>query len=123
MKQMFRGVRGAITIEENNEAEIVQATKRLMQEVISSNNIQPEDVASVLISATEDIDAVFPARALRLIEGWTYVPVMCMREIPVADSLKKCIRVMLHINTDKSQQEIHHIYLEKAVVLRPDLKS
>ena len=120
---MFRGVRGAITIEENNEAEIVQATKRLMQEVISSNNIQPEDVASVLISATEDIDAVFPARALRLIEGWTYVPVMCMREIPVADSLKKCIRVMLHINTDKSQQEIHHIYLEKAVVLRPDLKS
>lgn len=123
MKQMFRGVRGAITIEENNEAEIVQATKRLMQEVISSNNIQPEDVASVLISATEDIDAVFPARALRLIEGWTFVPVMCMREIPVADSLKKCIRVMLHINTDKSQQEIHHIYLEKAVVLRPDLKS
>lgn len=120
---MLRGVRGAITIEENTESEIVHATERLMNEVIASNDIRPEDVASVFISVTEDIDAVFPARALRLIEGWTFVPVMCMREIPVVDSLKKCIRVMLHINTEKGQKEIHHVYLERAVVLRSDLKA
>lgn len=120
---MLRGVRGAITIEENTEAAIVEATKGMMDELISSNRIEADKVASVFISVTEEIDAAFPAKALRLLEGWTYVPVMCMREIPVVSSLEKCIRVMVHVNTDKKQEDIHHVYLEKAIVLRPDLKA
>lgn len=120
---MIRGVRGAITIEENVEAEIVDATERLMRELVAENEIVAEDVASIFISVTEDIDAVFPARALRRLDGWKHVPVMCMREIPVTNSLKKCIRVMAHVNTTRSQADIKHIYLEKAVVLRPDLQS
>lgn len=120
---MIRGVRGAITVNQNNEAEIMAATERVVKQMILENEISPDDVASVFISVTEDLSAVFPAKAVRLIDGWNYVPVMCMQEIPVPNSLRKCIRVMMHVNTEKVQQEINHIYLEGAEVLRPDLSK
>jgi chorismate mutase len=118
---VIRGVRGAITVHENNEGEIVSATQRLAREVIKENRINPESVASVFISVTEDVTAGFPAKALRSIEGWSLVPVMCMQEIPVPGSLSKCIRIMFHVNTDARQEDVKHIYLEGAKVLRPDL--
>ena len=118
---MIRGVRGAITVKQNEEDEIIQATKRLLDEMIDQNDIKAEDVAQVLISTTEDLDAVFPAKALRLLDDWIYVPVMCMQEIPVQGAIKKCIRVMMTVNTNKSQKEVNHIYLEEAQKLRPDL--
>lgn len=118
---MLRGLRGAITVEENEEQQIVEATERVIRELIAMNEIDAEKVASVFISVTADIDAAFPAKALRRLEDWTYVPVMCMREIPVENSLKQCIRVMVHLNTEKAQKEMKHVYLEKAIVLRPDL--
>jgi chorismate mutase len=119
--EVIRGVRGATTVENDNEMEIIYATEKLLEEMIEKNDINPENVASVLISVTEDITAAFPAKALRKFEGWSYVPVMCMREIPVPQALKLCIRIMLHLNTTKSQKEIEHTYLEGATVLRPDL--
>jgi chorismate mutase len=91
--------------------------------MIVENDIAPEDVASVFISVTDDITEAFPAKVLRSLDGWSYVPVMCMKEITVSNALEKCIRVMMHVNTAKSQAEINHIYLENAVVLRPDLAS
>jgi chorismate mutase len=118
---MIRGVRGAITINQNNEEEIVEAAERLLREAISANNITPNDVASIFISATDDINAAFPAKALRNIDGWTHVPVMCMKELLVSDSLQMCIRFMIHINTELAQEDIKHIYLEGAKQLRPDL--
>lgn len=118
---MTRGVRGATTVHENSEHDMVERTEELLREMIDQNGIIAEDVCSVIISVTEDLSATFPAKALRRIEGWTYVPVMCVREIPVPNSLAKCIRIMLHWNTDKSQKEVHHVYLEKAMILRPDL--
>ena len=118
---MFRGVRGAITVKENNEQVIFQATDRLIEKIIHDNQIEPEQVASVFISVTDDITEAFPAKVIRSMEGWSYVPVMCMKEITVRSALEKCIRVMMHINTSKSQQEINHVYLEDAVTLRPDL--
>jgi chorismate mutase len=118
---VFRGIRGAITVKENNEAEILHATERLLNKIIEDNELEAEQVASAFISVTDDITEAFPARALRSLDGWSYVPVMCMKEITVRSSLKKCIRVMLHVNTTKSQQEIKHVYLEGAVSLRPDL--
>ncbi|GLB57989.1 chorismate mutase [Cytobacillus sp. NCCP-133] len=120
---MIRGVRGAVTVEENNENEMIEATGILVKKMIQENNIEAEDVASVFISVTEELTAGFPAKALRTIEGWTYVPVMCMREIPVEGSLPMCIRVMMHVNTDSTQQNITHIYLRDAIQLRPDLKA
>ncbi|WP_394232779.1 chorismate mutase [Niallia oryzisoli] len=120
---MIRGVRGAITVQVNTEKEIMQATDRLLHSMIVENEIAPEDVASVFISVTDDITEAFPAKVLRSLDGWSYVPVMCMKEITVSNALEKCIRVMIHVNTVKSQQEINHIYLENAVVLRPDLAN
>ncbi|KAB7708911.1 chorismate mutase [Bacillus aerolatus] len=120
---MIRGIRGAITVTENTEKEMIDSTDRLIREMVQQNDIQPEDVCSVFISVTDDINAAFPAKALRRLEGWEYVPVMCMNEISVPGSLRQCIRVMMHVNTKVSQQEIHHIYLEEAVRLRPDLQK
>ncbi len=118
---MIRGIRGAITVTSNSEEEIISATEELMKELIEGNNLLPEQVASVFISTTEDLNAAFPARALRKFPGWTYVPVMCMRELPVPNALPMCIRIMMHVNTSVTQEEIAHVYLQGATVLRPDL--
>ena len=120
---MTRGVRGAVTVTANTEAEILAKTEELVREMISVNEISAETVCSVIISVTDDLDAVFPAKALRNLDGWTFVPVMCVREIPVPGSLRQCVRVMLHWNTDKGQREIQHVYQGGATVLRPDLQS
>jgi chorismate mutase len=118
---MIRGIRGATTVTNNDASEIVDATEELLREMIRANDVKASDVASVLISVTDDLTAAFPAQALRRIEGWTYVPVMCMREIPVPGSLPRCIRVMMTAETPKAQEEVVHIYLRNAVQLRPDL--
>ena len=118
---MIRGVRGAITVSENNEAEIVAATEKLLKYMVQENNIIADTVASVFISVTEELTATFPAKALRMLEGWTFVPVMCMKEIPVPGSLKSCIRIMMHVNTNQNQADISHIYLDGAQGLRPDI--
>ncbi|MCM2531829.1 chorismate mutase [Neobacillus pocheonensis] len=120
---MIRGVRGATTVGENSEEEILSATEELVAKMIEENHILPDSVASVFISTTEDISATFPAKVLRKFEGWTYVPVMCMREMQVPNSLKLCIRIMIHMNSGKSQEEIFHVYLRGAKVLRPDLEN
>lgn len=118
---MVRGIRGAITVNEDHATEIISATDRLLREMIASNTIEAQSVAQILISVTSDITAAFPAAAVRNIDGWSYVPVMCMQEIPVQNSLEKCIRVMMTVNTSANQQDIKHVYLENARVLRPDL--
>jgi chorismate mutase len=120
---VIRGVRGAVTVDKNSESEILEATEMLIRQMIQENKINSEDVASVFISVTEELTAAFPAKAMRSIEGWTYVPVMCMREIPVEGSLRNCIRVMMHVNIDVPQENICHIYLREAIQLRPDLKT
>ncbi|WP_144511339.1 chorismate mutase [Bacillus sp. FJAT-22090] len=118
---MIRGVRGATTVEADINEEVLQETARLVQEMANANNISPEDIASVIISTTPDITSAFPARAVRSLSGWTYVPVMCTHEMNVPNGLEKCIRLLMHVNTVKGQQEIQHIYLNNAVQLRPDL--
>lgn len=118
---MSRGVRGATTVIENKETEIIENTIMLVEDMINQNNIHAEDVSHVFISVTKDLNATFPAKALRKIPGWKYVPVMCMAEIEVPNSLEKCIRIMMVVNTAKSQKDIKHIYHNNAVQLRPDL--
>ena len=118
---MMRGIRGATTVRENDANEIIQETKRMIEEMAVKNEIKPEAIASVLISVTKDLDATFPAKALRLIDGWKYVPVMCMPEIEVPGSLPQCIRVMMTVNTNLNQKDVQHVYLNDAVQLRPDL--
>lgn len=118
-----RGIRGASTVKHNEETEILQATAELLEEIVARNDIDPRDIGSVFITVTHDLDATFPARAIRGLTGWELVPLMCSVEIPVKNSLPRCIRLMVLINTDKSQDEIVHVYLNDAKQLRPDLLS
>lgn len=120
---MIRGIRGATTVTKNDSAEIISATEKLLTEMIDKNHIEAHAVANVFISVTDELSADFPAKALRALDGWTYVPVMCMREIPVPHALERCIRIMVNLNTNKDQNEIQHVYLNDAVQLRPDLTN
>lgn len=115
-----RGIRGAITVERNSAEEIVSATRELLAAIIKENDLDPEAIASAFFTVTADLDAEFPASAAREM-GWKYVPLLCATEIDVPGRLGKCIRVMVHVNTEKSQRELKHIYLRNAVRLRVDL--
>ena len=117
-----RGIRGATTVEHNSREEILAATTELLQLLISRNELRAEDVASVIFTVTEDLDAEFPALAARYL-GWTEVALICTREIPVPGSLGKCIRILLHVNTTRSAAEIQHVYIRGAVNLRPTLNE
>lgn len=113
-----RGIRGATTVAANERGAIVSATREMLELIVRLNKIFPEDVASVWFTTTPDLDAEFPAFAAREI-GWTDVPLICAREIPVAGALERCVRVLIHWNTDRSQAEIRHVFLHGARALRP----
>jgi len=118
-----RGIRGATTVTRNEETEILQETAVLLKEIVARNEIEPEDICSVWITMTADLDATFPARAIRVLKGWELVPLMCSTEIPVKGSLPMCIRFLIQVNTNKSQREMKHVYLNEAKSLRPDLAA
>lgn len=118
---MMRGIRGAITVSADLPDEILKETTALVKEMVEQNGIEPDNVASVIISTTHDISSAFPAKAVRSMEGWTYVPVMCTHEMAVPGSLPLCVRVMMHVNTSQAQEEVQHIYMNEAMKLRPDL--
>ena len=118
---MTRGFRGVTTVTENKANEILYETAKLVKEMVRVNEIRPDDISHVFFSVTDDLNASFPAKAARELEGWTHVPVMCMREIDVPNSLPKCIRVMLVAATTLKQHEVTHIFLNDAIKLRPDL--
>ncbi len=114
------GVRGATTVADNSRAAILEATSGLLTEIITVNHITLEDVASAIFTATPDLDAAYPAAAAREL-GWTQTPLLCMQEMQVAGSLRRCIRVLIHWNTEQTPGEIQHVYLRGAQALRPDL--
>ena len=120
--KFFRGIRGAITVERNEAAEIAAATRELIETIIKENSLDTEDIASAIFTVTSDLNAGFPATAVREM-GWRYIPLLCANEINVPGSLGRCIRVLIHVNTAKSQKEIKHVYLKGAAVLREDLSS
>ena len=114
-----RGVRGATTAADNSPEEILEATRQLLALMIRQNGIKPEDVCSAILSTTTDLDAEFPALAARQL-GWIDVALMCVHELDVPGSLRHCIRVLLHWNTDKEPDKIVHVYIKDAAHLRPD---
>lgn len=118
---ILKGIRGATTAEDNNEKEILNKTKELLLEIIERNTIKKENIASIFFTMTDDLDSEFPALAARQM-GWTDVPLLCAREIKVKDSLKQCIRVLIHYNTNKGFQA-EHVYLHEAKTLRKDLNK
>jgi chorismate mutase len=117
----IRGIRGATTVTADEPELILQATRELLEGILEGNEgMQPEDVASAIFTVTDDLASTFPAQAARAM-GWSLVPMLCAREIPVPGSLPRVIRVLVHWNTELAQNEITHVYLRDAVKLRPDL--
>ena len=118
-----RGIRGAISVDADDPALIRAAARELMEEILRRNAITEfDDVISAVFTTTEDLVSAFPAEAARLM-GMNQVPLLCATEIPVTGSMPRCIRVLLHINSDRRPKEIEHVYLRDAQKLRPDLKS
>ena len=117
---VVRGIRGATTVERDDGEAIVSATEELLQAIVERNGIRPDQIASALFTVTPDLTAEFPAAAARRI-GWTRVPLLNFTEIDVPGRLGRCVRVLIHVNTARNQDEIVHVYLREAVSLRPDL--
>lgn len=114
-----RGVRGATTAEANTREAILSATRELLERIIVRNEVHEEDVASVFFTVSDDLDAEYPALAARQL-GWVDAALLCAREIPVrGQTVARCVRVLLHVNTDRTAKEIRHVYLRGAVALRP----
>ncbi len=118
----IRGIRGATTVEENSEPAVLDATRELLQRLAQDNNVEPDEIAAILFTCTPDLTAAFPAEAARKLQ-WTNVPLLSATEIGVPDSLPMCIRVLILWNTARSQEEIEHVYLQRATALRPDLRA
>jgi chorismate mutase len=117
----IRGIRGAITVQQDTPEEIRQATRRLLKALVDANpSLASDDIASAFFTVSQDLVSEYPAHGAREL-GWTQVPLMCACEIPVTTGMPRCIRVLVHWNTELPQSEIQHVYLEEARKLRPDL--
>ena len=120
---LSRGIRGAITVGANTKEEIQSATIELLEEMLLKNEVKTQDISFAIFTLTSDLNADFPAKYARLDCGFNKVPMMCYQELDVENSLKMCLRVLLNVNTNKTQDEIKHIYLKGATILRGDLKN
>ncbi len=119
-----RGIRGAITVDNNSVNSLEHAVVELITEIQSRNNFKVNDISHVIFTLTDDINCVYPAKIARdNFPDWKYVPMMCMPEMKIIPSLNKCLRVLVVINTNIAQQEINHIYLKGASILRKDLNK
>jgi chorismate mutase len=118
--RLLRGVRGATTAEDNKAAEIIKKVEELLKVLVELNNIQIDDIGAVIFSSTPDLNTAFPAAGARAI-GWSDVPLFGTQEIDNPAGPPFCIRVLILWNTDKAKDEIKHVYLHGASVLRQDI--
>ena len=119
----LRGIRGAITVDENSREKIWQAARRLVTKILSSNKLRGEDVGAMIFSSTQDLTAAFPSTGVRQLNGLRLVPLFDTLEPAIENSLPLCIRVLILADIDKKQSEVCHVYLEGAKNLRPDLET
>ena len=117
----IRGLRGATTVKSNTREEITSAVIELMETIETRNQLVIEQIVSVTFSVTRDLDAIFPAAIARQRHGWEDVPLIDLQHMYVKNSLQKCIRVLIHLNTPLPKSQLHHVYLSEAANLRPDL--
>ncbi|MCD7879167.1 MAG: chorismate mutase [Candidatus Gastranaerophilales bacterium] len=117
-----RGIRGAITIEANNEQCVRSGVKEIISEIKKQNSFKDEDISYVIFTLTGDIDCVYPAKIAREeFLDWKYVPMLCTNELRIENSISKCLRILIVINTNLEQNRIKHVYLKGAAELRKDL--
>lgn len=118
-----RGIRGATSASGNTRDAILQVTRELLAEMLRTNGIADfDEIVSIVLTTTPDLTATYPAEAAREM-GMNFVPLLCASEIAVPGRLPLCVRVLMHVNTDKSPREMVHVYLREAKTLRPDMQS
>ena len=120
MPSTVRAVRGATTVDEDTPAAITERVVALLRQILERNGLVEDDIISILFTATGDIVSTFPATAARSM-GLGAVPLICARELSIEGAVDHCIRVMLHVTTARTRDQIHHVYLEGAQGLRDDL--
>jgi chorismate mutase len=120
MPPTVRAIRGATTVDRDDPEDITERVVALLQRILERNGLVEDDIISILFTATEDIVSTFPATAARSM-GLGAVPLICARELAITGSVPRCIRVMLHVTSERSRDQIHHVYLEGAQGLRDDL--
>jgi chorismate mutase len=117
-----RGLRGATTVDADTEEQITERVLALLDEMFARNDLAHDDVISILFTATDDIHSIFPAKPARKF-GLGDVPLICARELDITGATPLCIRVLMHINTERQRADLRHVYLEGAVTLRDDLPT
>ena len=117
----LRGIRGAVTVESNSKEEIWQASRLLMTKLMSSNQLNFNQVGAAIFSSTPDLTAAFPTTGVRQLPSFSLIPLFDTQEVDVEGSLPMCIRVLLLVDIDVKQRDIVHVYLGEAKKLRPDL--
>lgn len=119
-QKRLRALRGAITVPDNDRDAIVSATSELLDAMISRNDVDGDDLVSMIFTATPDLDAEFPAIAARRL-GLAHVPLLCSVELDVVGAMPRCVRVLMHLYTGRGAGELQHVYLREARELRADL--
>jgi len=122
MPSAVRALRGATTCDADDPAEIADRTVELLEAMFARNGVDHDDLISILFTTTHDLTSAFPAAGARTI-GLGDVPLLCAQEIPVPGSMARCVRVLAHLETERSRSELHHVYLRDAASLRDDLPS
>jgi len=118
-----RGIRGATSVAIDSRDAILQVTRELLGEMLQANGIADfDDIVSIVLTTTPDLTATYPAEAAREM-GMNFVPLLCASEIAVPGRLPRCVRVLMHVNTEKLPRNIVHVYLREARSLRPDMQS
>jgi chorismate mutase len=120
MAPAVRALRGATTVDTDTPEQVTERTCQLLTELLERNGVSHEDLISIVFTATEDVVSMFPATAARTM-GLGDVPLLCAREIAVVGATPRCLRVLVHANTERGRDELHHVYLEGARALRDDL--
>lgn len=121
-RQVTRGIRGGITVEDGGENAVAEATAELLRALAAANDCRPDDVAAAIFTITDDLAGANPAAAARS-GGWDAVPLLQVREHGGGLAVPRCIRVLVLWNTERSQAAVRHVYLRGAVALRPDLEG
>lgn len=117
-----RALRGATTFDVDEATHVTERTVELLDQMLGRNDVQTDDLISVIFTATEDLTCIFPATAART-RGLGDVPLLCARELSIAGAMPRCIRVLIHLNTERPRTDLHHVYLHGAVALRDDLPA
>ncbi|MGH9164029.1 MAG: chorismate mutase [Acidimicrobiales bacterium] len=119
MPTAVRALRGATRLDADTAEQVTERVQALVAAMLERNGVDVEDLISMVFTATDDIHSMFPAEAARGL-GLGDVPLLCAQELTITGKPERCIRVMMHVNTDRPPGELQRVYLQDTASLRDD---